>query len=375
LGLKGLHWSSQKDPQVLHLPELHFLKSYLESLGADIPPLQEKPKPKEEPKTKEIPKTKEVPKPKEEPMEEEPTDDEPDPDIVPADNDPPLPIGDTSKEVTDEMFEEATGLKIQAMDCQREGKFEESLNLFTKAIQINPLAGILYASRAQVLLDMKKPNAAIKDCETAIRIAPDSAKGYKIRGRAHRMLGLYELALRDYQLGQKLDFDETTKKLEMEIKPRADKVLEKKARSERLQREKEAREKEEERQRRKKAQQEAKQQSAQSEPFGGMGGMPDFGGMGGMGGMGEGMGGGMGGMPFGMDPQMLNAVMNDPDVKQAMQDPTFLSKLADIQQNPQNISKYANDPVIAKLLGKFGNQFSGTKGAADEDFPTADDVD
>ena len=35
---------------------------------------------------------------------------------------------------------------------------------------------------------MKKPNAAIRDCDEAIKINPDSAQPYKWRGRAHRLV-------------------------------------------------------------------------------------------------------------------------------------------------------------------------------------------
>ena len=34
---------------------------------------------------------------------------------------------------------------------------------------------------------MQKPNAAIRDCDEAIKINPDSAQPYKWRGRAHRL--------------------------------------------------------------------------------------------------------------------------------------------------------------------------------------------
>ena len=38
---------------------------------------------------------------------------------------------------------------------------------------------------------MQKPNAAIRDCNEAIKINPDSAQPYKWRGRAHRLLCLH----------------------------------------------------------------------------------------------------------------------------------------------------------------------------------------
>jgi len=348
----------------LHSKELHFLKEYLESLGATIP------KPEQKPKESTIPQEqKEVPKPKEPepvPVEEE---QEVDPEVIPPDNDPPLETPDESKEVTDEMRDEATNLKIEAMNASSEGKNEEALSLLTKAIRMNPHAGILYASRAQLLLVMKKPNAAIRDCNQAIKIAPDSAKGYKMRGRANRLLGNYEAALRDYQQGQKLDFDENTKKLESEIKPRAEALLSRKAKEERLQREKEAKEKDELRKQRQQAQKEAAERASREESDS----MPDFGGM-------PGMKGGMpGGMPFGMSPEVLQKIMSDPEMMQAMQDPTFMAKLQEIQRNPANISKYQNDPTVQRLIKKFSTLFGGQQqggmggmggmGGEEDDFP------
>jgi len=41
---------------------------------------------------------------------------------------------------------------------------------------------------------MQKPNAAIRDCDKAIKMNPDSAQPYKWRGKAHR-LELAELIL------------------------------------------------------------------------------------------------------------------------------------------------------------------------------------
>lgn len=37
-----------------------------------------------------------------------------------------------------------------------------------------------------VFIQMQKPNAAIRDCDRAIKINPDSAQPYKWRGKAHR---------------------------------------------------------------------------------------------------------------------------------------------------------------------------------------------
>lgn len=39
-----------------------------------------------------------------------------------------------------------------------------------------------------VYIQMQKPNAAIRDCDRAISINPDSAQPYKWRGKAHRYI-------------------------------------------------------------------------------------------------------------------------------------------------------------------------------------------
>ena len=37
-----------------------------------------------------------------------------------------------------------------------------------------------------VYVKLQKPNAAIRDCDKAIQINPDSAQAYRQRGKAHR---------------------------------------------------------------------------------------------------------------------------------------------------------------------------------------------
>jgi len=194
-------------------------------------------------------------------------------------------------------------------------------------------------------MDMKKPNAGIRDCDTAIRINPDSAKGYKVRGRAHRVLGHYEEAAKDIQRGQKLDWDENTHKLEAELKPRVEKILARKLKKERDQREREQKEREKriaEEQRRRREAQEKQQQQHQhqhDEEEDASFGMPSD-------------------LPPGMSPEMLQAMMNDPDLLAALQDPTVMSKLQEMMTNPSAAEKYKNDPKLQSLLNKF-SKFGG----------------
>lgn len=102
------------------------------------------------------------------------------------------------------------------------------------------LASLTCCFSANVFIKLKKPNAAIRDAETALKvnlfltctenmalkkfmcdmvcvyskvyysyqINPDSAKGYKIRGFSRAMMGLWKEALIDLHMASKLDYDE-----------------------------------------------------------------------------------------------------------------------------------------------------------------------
>jgi len=237
--------------------------------------------------------------------------------LLPPDNDPPLEQGDSSIEVTEEMMDAANSLKSEAMQAQREGDLQKAVELFTKAIKSNPRSGILYGSRASALLELKKPVAAIRDCDIAITKNPDSAKSYKVRARAHRALGNYEQAMKDVQLGQKLDWDESSHKFEHDVKEFADKAIANRKKRE--------------------AKQHNKQQHSQAPPpFSGSafpGGNP-FGG-----------GNPLGGMP----PEFMEKIMSDPEVLTLLQDPKILEAIND----PSKMAQLQNDPRVAKLFAKF----------------------
>jgi len=92
----------------------------------------------------------------------------------------------------------------------------------------------------------------------------------------------------------------------------------------------------------------------------------------------------MGGMPgagsFGLPEDVFQKIASDPEMLAAMQDPGFMEKLADIQQNPLNFSKYQNDPTVQRLMMKFSAMFAGEDEGEEPveetgPVPSADDVD
>lgn len=185
---------------------------------------------------------------------------------------------------------------------------------------------MFFAKRGQAFLKLKKPNAATRDCDQALRLNPDSATAYKFRGRAHRLLGNWEEAAKDLRQACKLDFDDEADEWLKEVTPNAKKIEQHNIKQERKKAEKELNERKERVRRAQEANKKAAEENAkQAEDDGG-----DF---------------GMGGLP--------------PDFMEAFSDPEVAAALQDVMQNPGNIMKYQNNPKVMNLLKKFAGAAGG----------------
>lgn len=400
------------NPKILLAPELKFFKDWLESLGAKIPESspgtnaqQNEQKEKvddkddesddddeEMPDLEDIPsgaqKEDTAPETKEESEEEDLVESDLELEelegIVKDETAEELEMGDDNLEVTEEMMEESSAKRSEALSAMSEGNFDEAIRLFTEAIKKNPQSANLYAKRACVLTKAKKPSAAIADCEKALEINKDSAQPYKWRGRAYRLQGKYEEAYHDFQMACRLDFDETSLEWQKEVEANAKKIMEHRRKYERLREEKERNAKIKEAKRRKaEAQKEYERTRKEEEARNKAGGMPGGfpGGMPGgfPGGMSGGFPGGMpGGFPGGMPGGAggggmpggaagggmpdLSALFSDPELMTAMQDPDVMNAFKDVSQNPQNMHKYENNPKVKRVIEKLQKKF-GAAGA------------
>ncbi|XP_056379706.1 hsc70-interacting protein isoform X2 [Hyla sarda] len=351
----------QSNPAVLHRSELGFFAEWLLSMGASIPspPPEESPP---EPSKEEPVKDNNVPPEK---PESEESDLEIDNEgVVAADEDAPQEMGNDELEVTEEMMDQANDKKMEAITALGNGELQNAIDLFTEAIKLNPQLAILYAKRASVYVKLEKPNAAIRDCDKAIAINPDSAQPYKWRGKAHRLLGHWEDAAHDLAMACKLDYDEEASAMLKEVQPRAQKIIEHKRKYERKRQEKEINDRKERLRKAKeeheRAQREEEARHDAGAQFGGFpggfpGGMPGMAGgfPGGIPGMAGGFPGGMAGMPG------VSEILSDPEVLTAMQDPELMAAFQDVAQNPANISKYQNNPKMMNLIGKLSSKFGG----------------
>lgn len=336
-------------PQLLNLPQLDFFKAFVEKLGGKVPEGtpsfaaggggagdkkdEEKKVPEPEPEKKE--------------------DSEPESDVeldnegcVEPDTEPDQPMGDTEKEPSEEELDQANDLRSKAAAAYSEQNYEESVKLFTEAIQLNSRSALYYAKRGQAYLKLVKPNACIRDCNRALEINPDSATAYKFRGRANRLLGKWEEAAKDLRQACKLDFDEEADEWLKEVTPNAKKIEQHKLKQERRRQEKELRE----RQERVRRAQEANRKAAEESARGGAGpDDDDF--LGGVGGGAE-------------------------DILNAFKDPEVAAALQDIMSNPANIAKYHNNPKVMNLVTKIAGQassggFPGFGGGFPGGFPGA----
>ncbi|KAH8387653.1 hypothetical protein KR093_008545 [Drosophila rubida] len=350
-----------RNPTVLNMPQLQFVKDFIEKFGGKVPDGDFK-----------MPEAGKCPfggdagtnsKPADASAKVDTDDDsdksdadesssEPESDIeldmegvIEADKEPAQPMGDSAKEPTDEEIDQAGDLRSQAAAAYSEQKFDEAIGFYTKAIELNPANALFYAKRGQAFLKLKKPNACIRDCDKALELNCDSAAAYKFRGRAHRLLGQFEKSAKDLRQACKLDFDEEADEWLREVTPNAQKIEQHRIKQERKQAERDIKNRQRAQRRARKEQ--AKQQNAAGGGF--PGGFPGAGGFPG------------GGMPAGFDMSQLK----DPVVAAAMQD---------ILSNPANISKYMSNPKIFNLLKNFfpgvfpGSEAAGSDGNSSSPF-------
>ncbi|PPD95012.1 hypothetical protein GOBAR_DD07962 [Gossypium barbadense] len=280
--LKLLVDQCKSNPSIIHTPSLSFFKSYLLSLGAQIPT---------DPQTDRG--GVKMADPEQQSDDKKPyISNEEDDDIIESDveldnngvvepdNNPPQKVnGRLSVEVTEEKRDAAQSEKLKAMDAisggilhllnswcvffylfislqilsffPSSGKLDEAINYLTEASMLNPTSAILYATRASVFVKLSQPNAAIRDADAALKINPDSAKGYKVRGMARAMLGQWEEAASDLHVASKLDYDEEIGSVLKKVEPNAHKIEEHRRKYERLRKERELKRSEHQRQQKK----------------------------------------------------------------------------------------------------------------------------
>lgn len=80
-----------------------------------------------------------------------------------------------------------------------EKDYEQSIDLYTKAIELDDQNAVYYANRSFAYLRMESYGYALQDAVLAVKAEPGYLKGYYRRAAAHMSLGKFKQALGDFE--------------------------------------------------------------------------------------------------------------------------------------------------------------------------------
>ena len=95
--------------------------------------------------------------------------------------------------------------KNEGNTALNEGRLEEAIACYTKAIELEPKNHVFYSNRSAANARAKKFEAAASDAERCIALKPDWARGYSRHGYALLALNRYQEAADAYQKGLDVD--------------------------------------------------------------------------------------------------------------------------------------------------------------------------
>ncbi|GKC80841.1 serine/threonine-protein phosphatase 5, partial [Tanacetum coccineum] len=93
----------------------------------------------------------------------------------------------------------AGSIKQQANEAFKGNKFNQAIDLYTKAIELNGENAVYWANRAFSHTKLEEYGSAIQDASKAVEIDPKYSKGYYRRGAAYLAMGKFKEALKDFQ--------------------------------------------------------------------------------------------------------------------------------------------------------------------------------
>lgn len=112
--------------------------------------------------------------------------------------------------------------KDDGNEAYKSCKFQEAINLYTQALEIDPLNkktnAKLYFNRATVLARLTKLKDAIADCTAALNLDENYLKALLRRAKCYMDLAEYDEAVKDYEKACKMDKSRDNKKLLQDAK-------------------------------------------------------------------------------------------------------------------------------------------------------------
>lgn len=102
-------------------------------------------------------------------------------------------------DITEETQQQAELLKAEANEYFKQEKFQQAVDLYSKALELNPNKSVYYANRSISNLRLENFGYALTDASKAIECDKNYLKAYYRRAAAHMALGKYKVALKDYE--------------------------------------------------------------------------------------------------------------------------------------------------------------------------------
>ena len=113
--------------------------------------------------------------------------------------------------------EEAERMKTEGNNLMRTEKFQEALNMYSKAIELDGSNPVFYCNRAAAHSKMNNHHLAIEDCQRAIDMDPSYSKAYGRMGLAHSSLNKHKEAVDNFKKALELEPDNESYKSNLQI--------------------------------------------------------------------------------------------------------------------------------------------------------------
>jgi len=84
------------------------------------------------------------------------------------------------------------------------GKFDEAIQAYTEAINLEPTNHVLYSNRSAAYLKAAKLSSALEDAEKTVELNPVWAKGYSRKGAVLFALQKFDEAFTCYNKGKEI---------------------------------------------------------------------------------------------------------------------------------------------------------------------------
>jgi DnaJ homolog subfamily C member 8 len=109
---------------------------------------------------------------------------------------------------TDEARLQAEAFKADGNALLAEGKYREAVEMYSRAIELDPDNAVYYSNRSAAYLALgDERGSALRDAEKCIALKPEWWKGYSRKGAAEHALLRFDAARATYQMGLRCDPD------------------------------------------------------------------------------------------------------------------------------------------------------------------------